>query len=137
MRWCLLLFCGACLAADAQQQVFDIFTKIATALSADNPLVFFDAVDHEMPHYQDFEANLTALAAQAELTNSIEVLSEQGDDDHRIEQLDWFMQIVGKADTVAVERRRQVLTFRLERRGKKKKWKIVSIDPLEFFRPPK
>ena len=143
MRRILLSLLGAltlghaCLAADASQQVFDLFTKIASELTADNPLVFLEAVDHEMSHYGDFEANLTALAAQAELTNSIEVLTDQGDDAARVEQLDWFVQIVGKADPTAVERRREVVTFRLERRGKKKKWKIVSIDPLSFFRPPK
>ena len=31
--------------------------------------------------------------------------------------------------------RRAVVKFRLERRGKK--WKIVAIDPLHFFAPPK
>ena len=34
-----------------------------------------------------------------------------------------------------MERRREVLKFRLERKGKK--WKIVSIEPLHFFAPPK
>jgi hypothetical protein len=34
-----------------------------------------------------------------------------------------------------VEQRREVVKFRLERKGKK--WKIVSIDPLHFFGPPK
>jgi len=133
----LLSLWAARLAAQAKDEILELFTKIASEMSADNPLIFVDAVDHDMPHFQDFQNNLTALIAQADVTNSLEVLSDTGDDDHRVEQVDWFMQIVSKADPTSVERRRDVITFRLERRGKKRKWKIVSIDPLNFFRPPK
>jgi hypothetical protein len=131
----LLAICGARLLADAKEQVFDLLTKIAAALSDDDPMVFLEAVDHGMPHFQDFQKNLMALADQADLANSIEPLSGDGDDAHRTVRLDWFMQIVGKSETHPVEQRRAVVTCRLERRGKK--WKIVSIDPLSFFAPPK
>ena len=33
------------------------------------------------------------------MTNSIEVLSDKGDDTHRAEELDWFMEIVGKSES--------------------------------------
>ena len=124
------------LAADAQQQVLDLFTKIAGALSDDDPMVFLAAVDHDMPHFQDFQSELMALTDQADITNSIEVVTDQGDDTHRVEELDWFMQIVDKSIGQDVERRRAVVRFKLERRGKKK-WKIVGIEPWQFFRPPK
>jgi hypothetical protein len=126
---------GAAFAADAQQQVFDLFSKIASALSDDDPAMFVEAVDPDMPHFQDFRRDVTALTDLADITNSIEVLSDTGDDTHRAEELDWFLEIVGKSDSRPVERRRDVVKFRLERKGKK--WKIVSIDPLHFFAPPK
>jgi hypothetical protein len=126
---------AAPLAAAAKDEVFDLFSKIAEALSADDPLVFLAAVDHGMPHFQDFQNNLLGLLDAADLTNSIEVLSDEGDDQHRAEELDWFMEIVGKPDGQIIERRRAVVRCRLERRGKK--WKIVAIDPLSFFAPPK
>ena len=122
-------------AADAQQQVFDLFSKIASALSDDDPAMFIEAVDPDMPHFQDFRREVVALTDLADLTNSIEVLSDTGDDTHRAEELDWFLEIVGKSDPHPLERRREVVKFRLERKGKK--WKIVSIDPLHFFAPPK
>jgi hypothetical protein len=127
--WC------ARLGADAKQQVFDLFTKIAAELSADNPMVFLESVDHDMPHFQDFQKDLMALTDQADVANSLEVVSDEGDDTHRAEEYDWFMQIVGKSESRPVEQRRAVVKFRLERRGKK--WKIVAIDPLDFFAPPK
>jgi hypothetical protein len=92
-------------------------------------------VDHDMPHFQEFQADLMALTGQADVANSLEVMSDEGDDTHRAEEFDWFMQIVGKSESRPVEQRRAVVKFRLERRGKK--WKIVSIDPLHFFAPPK
>lgn len=125
---------GTARAADAQQQVFDLFTKIAGALSDDDPAVFVEAVDPAMPHFSDFRNDITALTAVASVTSSIEVLSDTGDETHRAEELDWFLEIVGKSQSHPVERRRGVVKFRLERKGKK--WKIESIEPLHFFAPP-
>jgi len=128
-------FAGSALAADAQQQVFDLFSKIASALSDDDPAMFVEAVDSNMPNFQDFRRNLVALTDLADITNSIEVTSDTGDDSHRAEELDWFLEIVGKSDPHPVERRREIVKFRLERRAKK--WKIISLDPISFFAPPK
>jgi hypothetical protein len=125
---------GAAFAADAQQQVFDLFSKIASALSDDDPAMFVEAVDPGMPHFEDFRRDVVALTDLADLTNSIEVLSDTGDDTHRAEELDWYLEIVGKSNSHPVEQRREVVKFRLERKGKK--WKIVSIDPPHFFAPP-
>jgi hypothetical protein len=125
-------------AADASQQVFDLFAKIASALSDDDPAMFIEAVDPDMPNFQDFRRDLVALTDVAAVTNSIEILSDTGDDTHRADELDWFLEIVGNSEPHPVERRRDVVKFRLERKGKKgKTWKIVSIDPLHFFAPPK
>jgi hypothetical protein len=129
---------GLARAADAQQQVFDLFSRIASALSDDDPALFIDAIDPAMPNLADFRRDIVALTDLADLTNSLEVLSDTGDDTHRAEEVDWFLEIVGKSDPHPVERRREVVKFKLERKGDKgEKWKIVSIDPLHFFAPPK
>jgi Fe-S-cluster formation regulator IscX/YfhJ len=129
---------GIARASDAQQQVFDLFSKIATALSEDEPSLFIEAVDPGMPNFADFRRDIVALTDLADVTNSIEVLSDTGDDTHRAEELDWFLEIVGKSDPHPLERRRETVKFKLERKGGKgNKWKIVSIDPLHFFAPPK
>ncbi len=134
-RTFLLAIWAVPLLADAKQQVFDLLTKIAAALSDDDPMTFLGAVDHNMLHFHEFESNLMALTDQADIANSIEILSDSGDDTHRQEELDWFMQVVGKSEFHPVEQRREVVRVALERRGKK--WKIVSIEPLSFFAPPK
>jgi hypothetical protein len=121
--------------ADSSQQVFDLFSKIASALSDDDPAMFVEALDPAMPGLQDFRRNLVALTDLADLTNSLEILTDTGDDNRRDDQLDWFLEIVGKSDPHPVERRRETVKFHLERKGKK--WKIMSIDPIKFFAPPK
>ena len=129
---------GIARAADASQQVFDLFAKIASALSDDDPAMFIEAVDPDMPNLQDFRRDIVALTDLASITNSLEILADSGDDTHRAEEVDWFLEIVGKSDPHSLERRREVVKFGLERKGNKgKKWKIVSIDPLHFFAPPK
>jgi hypothetical protein len=122
-------------AETAEQQVFDLFTKIAGALSDGDPGIFIDALDPSMPGRDDFRRSLIALADLADVTNSIEIYSDTGDDTRRTEQLDWFMEIVDKSASHTVERRRQTVTFQMERKGKK--WKIVSIEPKSLFAPPK
>ncbi|HTQ58210.1 MAG TPA: hypothetical protein VMI94_27295 [Bryobacteraceae bacterium] len=135
-RWTILFaICTVALAADAPQQVFDLFSKIASALADNDATAFVDAVDPNMPHFYDFRAGLAALVATADLTSSVEVISDAGDDTHREAELDWILQIVGRSDPHSVEDRHQTVKFRLERKGKK--WKITSIEPLNFFGPPK
>jgi hypothetical protein len=131
----LLAIWAVPLLADAKQQVFDLLIKIAAALSDDDPMVFLKAVDHDMPHFHEFETNLMALTDQADIANSIEILADSGNNTQRREELDWFMQVVGKSAFHPVEQRREVVRVSLERRGKK--WKIGSIEPLSFFAPPK
>jgi hypothetical protein len=125
---------GAAFAADQQQQDFDLFSKIASALADNDPAVFIEAIDRDMPHFYDFRAMLTALSGEAELVSSVEVMEDKGDEQHRDVELDWLLRIVGK-DSHSVEERHKAVKFRLERKGKK--WKIVAIDPMSFFAPPK
>ena len=65
----------------------------------------------------------------------LEIVSDQGDDVRRQLELDWFLQIRSKLATGPLERRRDKVTCRLER--KKKRWKVVSLEPVKFFAPPK
>src|SRR5579862_6234968 len=127
--------CAPASASDASQQVFDLFSKIASALADNDATTFAGALDPDMPHFSDFRAELNALVGEADVTSSVEVMTDTGDDTHREAELDWVLHITGKSDSHAVEERHKAVKFRLERKGKK--WKITSIDPMDFFAPPK
>lgn len=133
-RRAFLAVLAAPLFADTRQEIFDLFTTMASALSEGNGLAFLDHVDHAMPDYGKLEKYILALAAQNEVMSSIDVLKEEGDDHTQTAELDWFLQIRSREQGGPLERRRQIVRCRLERL--KKKWKVMAIDPVGFFAPP-
>jgi hypothetical protein len=133
-RRAFLAVLAAPLFADTRQEIFDLFTTMASALSEGNGLAFLDHVDHAMPDYGKLEKYVLALAAQNEVMSSIDVLKEEGDDRTQTAELDWFLQIRSREQGGPLERRRQIVRCRLERL--KKKWKVMAIDPVGFFAPP-
>ncbi|HXI40756.1 MAG TPA: hypothetical protein VNH83_12290 [Bryobacteraceae bacterium] len=125
---------AAPLFADTHQEIIDLFTKMASALSEGNGLSFLDHVDHAMPDYGTLEKYILALAAQDEVMSSIDLLKEEGDDRTQTAELDWFLQIRSREQSGPLERRRQIVRCRLERT--KKKWKVMAVEPVSFFVPP-
>jgi hypothetical protein len=122
------------LLADVRQDVLDLFTAMASALSEGNGLAFLEHIDHSMPDYEKLEQNILALVAQNEVLTSIDVLKQEGNDEEQTVELDWFLQIRSREETGPLERRRQIVKCRLRRT--KKKWKVLSLEPISFFAPP-
>ncbi len=129
-RLFLLLPLAARLWADSAQQVYDLFDKIATALSASEPTGFLEGFDRAMPTFEKLARYVQAITSQSDVVSSIDVLSNEGNDQERTVELDWLLQLSGEGQTV---RRRQTVKCRVRR--EKKKWKIVSLEPVEFFAP--
>ena len=134
-RLFLLAITATALArADTAQELIDLFASMASALSEGNPAVFLRAVDPSMPGYERFAANIYALARQNALSNSIEIIDQKGDDRAQVVELDWLLDISGTGQSQVFVRREVMVKCRLER--KKKKWRIVSLDPTDFLAPP-
>ena len=130
-RTFLLASATAVLLADTRQELVDLFGSMAGALSEGNASVFLRAIDPSLPDYGKFAANVTALISQNELGSSIEITTQEGDDNTQTVELDWLLEIKGPLQTI---RRETVVKCKVERR--KKQWKVVSIDPPDFFSPP-
>ena len=127
----LLLACAALpLCADDAQEIWDLFTALAAALSAGNSAEFLRHFDRSMPGYEMLQRDVTALVLQADLHSSIELLGNEG---HSVE-LDWYLQVVQKEDAGGSAERRERVRCRLEKQNKR--WRIVSFAPLSFFTPP-
>jgi len=130
--------------ADSAQQVWDLFTDMAGSLSAANAQRFLTAFDKSMPGYDRLNANVTALLRQSEIQSSVEFTSNEGDDQKREVEADWLLILrpldssaftkTGEHETMASERREQTLKCKLARQGKQ--WKIVALEPVDFFAPP-
>ena len=111
-----------------------MFGSMASALSEDNPAVFLRAIDPSAPGYAALARNVNALANQNELTCSIEIVKQEGDARAQTVELDWLLEIRGKNQNHVFVRREATITCKLERR--KNKWRVVSLDPPDFFAPP-
>jgi hypothetical protein len=129
-----LIALAAPLLAGNRQEILDLFTAMASALSEGNGLAFLDRVDHSMPDYQKLEQNVLALVAQNEVLTSFDVLQQEGTEEQQTVELDWFLQIWSREVNGPLERRRQSVKCRLRRA--KKKWKVMSLEPVSFFAPP-
>jgi len=122
------------LFGDVRQDILDLFTEMASGLSEGNGLAFLERIDHSMPDYHKLEQNILALVAQNEILSSIDVVKQEGNGEEQTVEVDWFLQIRSREETGPLERRRQIVKCRLRRT--KKKWKVLSLEPLAFFAPP-
>ncbi len=126
--------CAALLADPPPQDIVALFSGMATALSESNPAAFLSFLDRGMKDYHKLEAYVTALTTQAEVSCSVEFLTDDGDEAKRTVMVDWFLQITSRQDSGPLERRRENVTCQLTRN--KKSWKVMSLEPVELFRPP-
>ena len=124
----------ALVSGDAKQDVIDLFGTMAAALSESNPGVFLLAIDPALPGYARFAADVNALAMQNALSNSIVMAKQEGDDRSQVVELDWLLEITGKAESRVFVRRETMVKCRVERQ--KKRWRVVAFDPPDFFTPP-
>jgi len=121
----LALYAGA-----QREEIYEMFTRMASALAAGNAIGFLAAFDSRMPEYETLRGYVSALAEQFDVLSSIDLLSLEGD---RAE-LDWFLQLSRKGEAGRVERRRERVRCRLARH--RKQWRIEALEPIALFRPP-
>jgi hypothetical protein len=122
------------LAADVQQDVLDLFTDLAASLSANDPQQFLAAFDPKMPGYAQLRDSVISLTREGQIQSSVDVVKNEGDAARRTVEVDWRMRVRRGADGTASAPREQRLQCTLEKRGRK--WKIVALAPVEFFRGP-
>jgi hypothetical protein len=129
------MLASVALIADTHGQVIDLFASMAAALSEINVPQFMDAFDKDMPDYNRLKGAVTSLVNQAEVSSSVEPLTDEGDDTRRTVELDWYLEVRSLLPDGPIVRRREVV--RCELRKQKKHWKIVALKPMEFFGPAK
>jgi hypothetical protein len=122
------------LRAATDQQIWDLFTALAAALSAGDAVEFMRYFDPAMPDLEKLRAYVAGLVHEGDLQSSVEIRSDEGDDHARNVELDWLLQIVEREDAAGLTRRREIVKCRLVKRGKN--WRIAAFDPVAIFAPP-
>ena len=129
----LVPLAACCRAADAAQEVLDLIADLAASLSAGDVALFLQAFDRKMPGFAKLRDNVTGLIAQGDVQSLIDPLEDEGDDHRRVAQFDWTLLMHRGQEATSYARREQVLKFSVEKRGGK--WRIVELEPIEFFAP--
>ena len=132
-RLLLLVPLAACFGADPEREVANLIASAAAGLSDGKPEVFLDIFDHSMPDFEKLRQWVTALTTQGEVTGSIEIRDNSGDDMERTLSLDWILRLDGKNGNPGYFNREKTVTCKFKKIAKK--WKVVSIAPLDFFTP--
>ncbi len=91
---------------DDRGDIIDVFTRLAGALSEENPAAFLAQFDPAMAGYGTLESDVRALVRQFEIASSIELLSFQGEGSRRTVEVDWFLELRPRQPATSLERRR-------------------------------
>ena len=134
VRSAVFLLAFAIARADPPPAVMDVVSSMAAALVAVNIPEFMNAIDRDMPGYDQLQTDITALVSQADVASSIEVSQDSGDASRWVMDLDWFLEVRSLVQDGPVVHRRAVIHCEL--RKQKKGWKVVSMKPIDFFAPP-
>lgn len=113
------------------QPELKVISALASSLSEGNPAGAMDAFDKSMPGYETLSNNIYALAAQADLSCSIDPVEQNGNEI----EVDWFLLIRSKQDEGPTERRQVTVKLTVAKVGKN--WKITAIKPPSILDPPK
>ena len=116
-----------------QCRACETLTAMAAALSDNDGLKFMAYLDKTAPGYYDIEANVNALTAQQDVSASLDVLEETGDDKQVEDTVDWFLQCTSQNDLQVVTRRRERVKMTARKEGKH--WMIVAITPRSILDP--
>jgi hypothetical protein len=132
-RLLLLAILVPIVAADPRQEVYDLLGSMASGLSEGNPAQFLEAFDRSMKGYSELAANVRAVVQQSDVLSAIDLVDDAGDDQKRTVRVDWLLQLGDKQNSASVVRRQKTIEVKLEKQ--KRKWRVVSLEPRDFFSP--
>jgi len=129
----LIPLAACCRASDPAQEVLDLVADAAASLSAGSVPRFLRAFDPAMDGYAKLRENVTGLVALGDVQSLIDPLEDEGDDRRRMVLFRWTLRLRRGEQSASFIRREQVVKCRVEKqRGK---WRIVALEPIEFFAP--
>jgi hypothetical protein len=104
------------------------------ALQAGNAVLFLSHFDKkQFPGYARLESHIVVLTRQADVASSIEIIGTEAEDKTNRLTVDWLLQLTPSGGFGPATRRREEITIRFDAAGGKPK--IISLAPVDFFRP--
>ena len=123
---------GSAQGQDAADRIALMVRDASRALQAGNAPLFLAAFEPgAVPDFAAFREQVTALAEQRRIASSVAAGPVAGGPDEWTVRVDWLLELAPKLDPGPLERRRETVTLRVRRRGKR--WKFVSLDRPDLF----
>ncbi len=126
-----LLACVRGLHADETADITRWLGSVVNLLSEENASDFLRTCARDLRDRLD--SRVWALVRSAEVSSSVDIVELKGEGVARELIVDWFLDLKPRATSNASEQRRQQIRMRIEKA--KKGWTIVSMEPIDFFRP--
>lgn len=127
-----LLLCLA-LAQAAEETPLSGLAGLAQKLSQSDAYGSLDYFDNHMKGYDAIERNIGALTEQAEVSCSIDIITDEVSGEIHKLDVDWFLQLKSQTDASLLELRRE--RVQVEMRQVKGRWKITALSPAKIFDP--
>ncbi len=122
------------LTAQTPPKIAELFGDLAAALSDGRAADFMRHFDESMPGYAELRTLVSALLEQAEVSSSVEFINVEKNQSDYLVEVDWLLHLRARSPGEPIDRRRGKLKCHATRKGRA--WKITSLSPVDFFRPP-
>jgi hypothetical protein len=119
---------------DTHAEIVELFGSMTAALADDNGAGFMHGFDKNMPGYDKLKEYIDGLIRVAEATSDIAGISDEGDEQKRTVEMDWILDIRSREGAGPSVRREETVKMTVLKQNKR--WRIVSIAPIDFFAPP-
>ncbi len=114
-------------AETTPKDVQNFLRETAEDLSNKDSRGFLNHFDPKMAAYETLHYEIEGLAARDAIVSTIEIVTDKGDNQRRTMDLDWILIVDSEPS------QRKIVKVAIERQGKQ--WKIIALDPVEFFKP--
>ena len=114
-------------------RIAQILRDAGRSLEAGNAASFLFYFDrNRFADYSALESDVDALTRHSEIASSTEVTNVEAEGEAYLVEVDWILRLRPISAFGGIDTRRKLLKLRFERI--KDRWKIVKLQPIEFFR---
>jgi hypothetical protein len=120
------------LFGDQASDALATVTRVATALSANNPAAAIAQFDPSYSEYDKLKNYFIGLTGAYNITSEISIADEQVSTGAESFRLDWTLTLTHPNTSFSKQRAAEVQVRLIRKKGK---WKIVSFSPIDIFNP--
>ena len=113
----------------SHETLLEVLARFTSSLSEGNAEGAIENLDTSVPAMGVLARQLRDLVAVGEISCLLDPLEWP---EHKAVVLDWLLEIRAPELVGGLKRKREKLTCRFVKKGKK--WKIASLEPVEFFK---